>query len=167
MDVIKSLQTLSITSALSLSGVYLANSTLVLPCLYDLPHATSTAVFNQFYHRGAALVVPMSIISGLAAGAVAYLLPEQRMLHALAAGSVLMVGPWTALVLASTNNRLIEMSTNATLREKAGGEVLGLLRYWYAMNFARVGFAGVAGVVVLYAVLQGRAEGLEVGGKNL
>ena len=96
----------------------------------------------------------MSATSAIAALTVAYLDPEQRTEHIVAAGAALAVLPWTALTMAGVNNRLMELGSSATMAEKAGGEVLGLLKQWTWMNFVRTGMALVAGSVVLSAVMR-------------
>ena len=57
--------------------------------------------------------------------------------------------PWTQLVMAGVNARLIELSKDQRIAEKAGEEVVKLLRQWKWMNMVRSALALSGGLVGL------------------
>lgn len=156
MDItIRTAQALGLTSSIFLSGVNIGSSVLTVPILYTRPTSISTPIFREFYLRGAATLVPLGIFSGTCLALVAYLLPAQRQLWAIAAAATLAQTPWTLLVMMGTNNRLSAIAGSMIEQEKASGEeVVGLLRRWAWMNVVRGLLAIVGGLVGLWAVIE-------------
>ena len=153
---ISTLQVLGLTSSLFLSGVNFGASHLTVPLLYGLPVATSSRAFSSLYHRGAITVVPITIFSGLNFGALAYLIPSQRMTYGVAGATILSALAWTQLVISSTNKRLCEVSEmeDVELEKVKVAEVDELLRSWKWMNFVRSGLALAGGLVAFSALLK-------------
>lgn len=122
--------------------------------MYELSPETVTKMFARVFYRGSAVVAPLSIVSAIATGTLAYMHPEQR--NIFAAATVATVAPliWTRVVMGSTVDRLLELGNNAAMREKAGStEIVALLKSWTAMNFVRSGLGAAGGFIALWAVL--------------
>jgi hypothetical protein len=153
---IRTAQALGLTSSIFLSGVNIGSSLLTVPILYTRPISISTPIFREFYLRGAATLVPLGIFSGTCSALVAYLLPAQRQLWAIAAVATLAQTPWTLLVMMGTNNRLSAIAAGSMIEQEkvSGEEVVGLLRRWAWMNVARGLLAMVGGLVGLWAVME-------------
>jgi Domain of unknown function (DUF1772) len=122
---IRTLQVLGLTSSTFLSGINIGASHLTVPILYTRPASISTPFFNEFYTRGAATLVPLGIFSASCSALVAYLLPSQRKLWAIAAVATFAQMPWTILVMMKTNNRLNAIAASKNEQEKASGEEIG------------------------------------------
>ena len=149
-DHIPSLTGLSI--AFFLSGTHFSASQLTLPVLYNLPSATSTSIFSEFYYRGARTVVPLALVSSasFATAAVIAISSNERTGYGIAAAATVSPLAWTGLVISSVNSQLIAMAGDARIREKEGdGKVRELLKKWKWMNNVRAGLAFVGGVVGL------------------
>lgn len=149
------LQALGLTSSIFLSGIYFSSSHLTLPILYRFPSSTSTSIFTEFYHRGLTTVVPLALASTLSSATAAYLVPAQRTNHVIAGAATFATLPWTAVVMMSTIQRLIELNESEVEREKSGTEeVMRLLKRWKAMNMVRSAMAMVGGLVGLMALIK-------------
>lgn len=152
---IRTAQALGLTSSILLSGINIGSSLLTVPILYTRPTSISTPFFKEFYTRGAATLVPLIIFSGSCSALVAYLLPSQRKLWAIAAAATLAQLPWTILGMMETNTRLNTIAASKTEQEKVSQEeVVGLLRQWAWMNVVRGSLALVGGSVGVYAVIE-------------
>lgn len=154
-NTIRTAQVLGLTSSILLSGANIGSSILTVPMLYTRPASITAPIFSEFYYRGAVTLVPLSLFSGSCSVLVAYLLPSQARLWALAAVITCSQLPWTLLVMRPTNNRLIAIASSQTELEKASqGEVVGLLRQWAWMNILRGLLALAGGLTGVYAVLE-------------
>lgn len=152
---IRTAQVLGLTCSLVLSGVNIGSSVLTVPILYTRPISISTPIFEEFYTRGAVTLVPLGIFSASCSGLVAYLLPSQRNLWAIAAAATAAQTPWTLLVMMRTNTRLNTIAASKDEQEKTSKEeVVGLLRQWAWMNIVRGLLAIVGGLVGLWAVIE-------------
>lgn len=152
---VRTAQVLGLTSSIFLSGINIGASHLTLPILYTRPTSTSTPIFNELYTRGAATLVPLSIFSASCSALVAYLLPSQRNLWAIAAVATIAQLPWTILGMMKTNNRLNAIAASKNEQEKASEEeVVALLRQWTWMNIVRGLLALVGGLTGLWAVME-------------
>jgi hypothetical protein len=137
---IKLAQAVGITGSALLSGNSFSASFLSIPPLLKLPPSTSTPIFSYVYHQGALAVIPVSIISAIANGYLAYAshTPESTRLYATAAASVLATLPWTALVMMKGITRLNGLAESKVEQEKADrSEVEGLLNGWKLQNYVR------------------------------
>lgn len=145
---------LGILASLILSGIGLGTSHITLPFLYPLAPSTSTPLFTQLYHRGAATIVPLGLFGAFCLGASAYLDPEKRTAYAIAGLATLSQLLWTLVVMMGINQRLLAIAGDGRIREKVDhAEVEGLLRKWKWMNNVRAGMALVGGVVGLCTVM--------------
>lgn len=155
MDFIATAKLISIPTAFLLSGYMTSASQNSVPLLYNQPASVSTRIFDGVYHRGAALVIPGSIISAAASAYLAYVLPSQRTLHVANAALTVGVLPFTAAVMMKGIHRLMDVSKDATEQEKAGqsGEVLRLLKAWDAQNAVRAAMCFAGGIAGLWAVM--------------
>lgn len=152
---IRSAQVIGLTSSILLAGINIGASLLTIPILYTRPASISTPIFSEFYSRGAVTLVPLGIFSGSCSALVAYLLPSQRQLWAVAAVATLAQTPWTVLMMMGTNNRLVAIANSKTEQEKVSGEeVVGLLTRWRWMNVVRGLLALVGGLAGLSAVME-------------
>lgn len=150
-----SLHTVGIGAAFLLSGISAGSSLLTLPILYRLPSATSLDIFAEFFFRGLYVVAPLSTVSSLSLGTVAYLVPSKRRI--LIAACVLPVGTlvWTRLVMMGGIERMLFLNENAVeLGKASGSEVLALLKAWTWQNAVRAVMSGVGGSLGLYALVQ-------------
>lgn len=153
---IRTAQVLGLTSAILLSGINLGSSLLAIPILQTRPASFSTPFFHEFYLRGAYTLVPLGIFSASCSALVAYLLPAQRTIWAIAAAGAAAQTPWTLLVMMGTNQRLIDIAESAVEMEKVGqGEVVALLGRWAWMNVVRGLFALGGGLAGLWGVMEG------------
>ncbi len=150
-NILRTSALLGLSSSFWLSGIYFSASQLTLPLLYRLPAETSTNIFTELYYRGAQTIVPLALLSTLSTGLSAYLDPERRSGYAVAATATISSLAWTAAFMSGTINRLIAISKDANLQEKAGpsGEVEMLLRRWKWMNNVRAGLCAVGGLLAL------------------
>lgn len=156
-NTIRTAQALGLTSSIFLSGVNIGASYLTIPILYTRPTSVSAPIFKELYLRGAVSLVPLGIFSGSCSALVAYLLPHQRSLWAIAAVATLAQTPWTLLVMMKTNERMITIAESKVEQEKASREeVVGLLRRWGSMNVVRGLLAMVGGLAGLWAVMERR-----------
>ncbi|EMC99205.1 hypothetical protein BAUCODRAFT_395047 [Baudoinia panamericana UAMH 10762] len=157
MDTTLAAKLTSISTSFILAGYMLSPSQNTLPLLYPQPASVSTPLFNGVYHRGAALVIPATLLSTAASGYLAYATPSQRTTYAMSGAIVFAMLPMTRLVMMPGIKRLIQLSKAETgMQEKAAasGEVLRLLKAWTAQNWVRVGMSAVGGLAALYAVAQ-------------
>lgn len=156
-NTIRTAQVLSMTSSIFLSGINIGASLLTLPILYTHPPSISTPFFNEFYDRGAVTLVPLGLFSASCSALVAYLLPSQRALWAVAGISTFAQVPWTVLVMMTTVKRLNAIAASKVEQEKASKqEVVALLRQWTWMNVARGGLAALGGVIGVWAIIEGQ-----------
>ncbi|KAL8663593.1 MAG: hypothetical protein Q9202_003781 [Teloschistes flavicans] len=147
--------TLGLTTSLMLAGINIGSSALTIPILHTRPASVTTPIFHEFYLRGAALNVPLAILSAACSATVAYVLPAQRQLWVTAAVATISQLPWTLLVMMGTNQRLIAIAQSHVEQEKVGkDEVEGLLKRWGWMNYVRGGLALVGGGVGVWALLE-------------
>ena len=155
-NTIRTAQVLGLTSSIFLSGVNIGASYLTLPILYTRPASISTPIFNEFYLRGAVTLVPLGLFSASCSALVAYLLPSQRKLWAVAGASTFAQVPWTLLVMKGTIDVLNAIAASRVEQEKASqAEVVGLLQRWAWMNVLRGLLALVGGLIGLWAVVEG------------
>ncbi|OJD34463.1 uncharacterized protein BKCO1_23000136 [Diplodia corticola] len=142
---------LGFSSSIYLSGIYFSSSQLTLPILYRLPSATSTSVFDEFYHRGAVTVVPLALASTLCSGLAAYLQPVGRATFACAGALTIATLGWTRLAMMGTIDALIAAANDERVREEMeAGEVVEKLKTWRWMNMVRAGLSlagGMAGLI--------------------
>ena len=156
-NTIRTAQVLSMTSSIFLSGINIGASLLTLPILYTRPPSISTPFFNEFYNRGAVTLVPLGLFSASCSALVAYLLPSQWTLWAVAGVSTFAQVPWTVLVMMTTVKRLNAIAGSKVEQEKASKqEVVALLRQWTWMNVVRGGLAALGGLIGVWAVVEGQ-----------
>ena len=156
-NTIRTAQVLSMTTSIFLSGINIGASILTMPILYTRPTSVSTPFFNEYYNRGAVTLVPLGLFSASCSALVAYLLPSQRSLWALAGVATFGQVPWTALVMMKTVKRLNAIAASKDEQEKANKqEVVGLLRQWTWMNIIRGGLAAFGGLTGVWAIVEGQ-----------
>ena len=156
-NTVRTAQVLSMTSSIFLSGINIGASLLTLPILYTRPPSISTPFFNEFYNRGAVTLVPLGLFSASCSALVAYLLPSQRTLWAVAGVSTFAQVPWTVLVMMTTVKRLNAIAGSKVEQEKASKqEVVALLRRWTWMNVVRGGLAALGGLIGVWAIVEGQ-----------
>lgn len=156
MDPILTANLLAIPVAFLTSGYLTSASQNPLPLLYTQPPSISTPIFAGVYYRGAALIIPTTLISSAAFAYLAYGIPAQRTVYSTAAAAVFVILPMTKIVMFPGIHRLIEISKQSGVeQEKAGqsGEVLRLLKVWNAQNCVRAAFTLAGGVAGLWAVM--------------
>ena len=152
----RSLQVLSLTTSLVLSGANFGASALTLPILYTVPPSISTPIFEKLYTRGGVALVPLGIFSASCSAIVAYSLPGQRNLWSAAALATIGQLPWTLLAMMPGIKKLNAIAASKGAQEKTDKEeVTGLLKEWAWMNVVRGGFALVGGLVGLWALIDG------------
>jgi len=143
--------------ALVTAGYGINSSQNTLPRLYSEPARLSTSLFTHTFHAGAKFVLPASVTSMLASSYLAWALPEQRekALWAMSAGFVLSTLGWTRLVMYPGIMRLIAISEDSKLYEKAEGsrEHIKLLKAWETQNYVRAGLFFAGGAVALWSGL--------------
>lgn len=125
-----------------------------LPLLYNQPPSISTTIFARVYYRGAAFVIPTTLISSAALTYLAYSIPARRTIYGAAAGAVFSILPITKVSMFPGINRLIAISKQSGVeQEKAGqsGEVLRLLQAWNVQNSVRAALTFAGGVAGLWA----------------
>ncbi|KAL8868933.1 MAG: hypothetical protein Q9174_004654 [Haloplaca sp. 1 TL-2023] len=155
VTLVRTTQTLGLTSTLILSGINFGASLLTLPILYTRNPSISTPIFHELYTRGAVSLVPFGIFSATCSALTAYLLPSQRQLCATAAIATASQTPWTLLVMKGTNDRLNGIAGDKLEQEKVDrDEVVGLLKSWTWMNVGRGLLALGGGMVGLWAVME-------------
>ena len=143
------------TSSIFLSGINIGASLLTLPILYTRSTSVSTPFFNELYDRGAVTLVPLDIFSVSCSALVAYLLPSQRTLWAVAGAVTFAQLPWTLLVMMKTVIRLNTIAASKNEHEKASKqEVVALLRQWAWMNAVRGALAAFGGFIGVWAIVQ-------------
>jgi hypothetical protein len=152
----------SVTTNLLMSGYMFSASEVTLPLLYPLPASTTTPLFHGVYHRGAAMVIPGTLISTIASAYLAYNANATsiRNLYAASASIVFAMLPFTATVMMPGIHRLIHISSaDSKEQEKLqhSGEVTKLLKAWAFQNWVRVGMSAASGMLSLYAVAIERA----------
>ena len=156
-NTIRTLQVLSMTTSIFLSGINIGASILTLPILYTRPASVSTPFFNEYYNRGAVTLVPLGLFSASCSALVAYLLPSQRHLWAVAGLATFAQVPWTAVVMMKTVKRLNAIAASKVEQEKADKqEVVALLRQWTWMNVIRGGLAALGGLTGVWAIIEGQ-----------
>ncbi|EMT68154.1 hypothetical protein NOF04DRAFT_15453 [Fusarium oxysporum II5] len=150
---VRTFQVFGLTSSLVLAGINLGSSHLTVPLLYNQPTSINTPFFKDFYTRGAVTLVPLALFSGASSGIVAYLVPAQRTLWAVAAVATVSQLPWTVLGMMATNNRLNNIATSSVEQEKVGrDEVVALLEKWRWMNIVRGLLAFTGGLSAILAL---------------
>ena len=143
-----------ITSSLFAAGFYFSSSYIAVPPLLALPAKLSTAAFVDVYYRGIGAVVPLTVLSTIATGTVALLVPEKRLELGAAAVCTIAAMPWTLVMMMKTNNRLIGLKDATVEREKVGEKgVNELLQKWKVLNTVRAGFPLVGGAIGLWALV--------------
>ena len=144
-------------SSIFLSGINIGASILTLPILSTRPTSISTPFFNEYYNRGAVTLVPLGLFSASCSALVAYLLPSQRTLWAVAGVATFSQVPWTALVMMKTVKRLNAIAASKEEQEKASKqEVAALFWQWTWMNIVRGGFAALGGLTGVWAIVEGQ-----------
>lgn len=138
-----------------LAGYSLAFSQNAVPTIYDVPAEVATPVFKQVYYSGAQFIAPSAAILASAAGYLAYVLPHQRTEWTAAAVGGLLPIAFTAFVMNSGIQRLIAISGNKTMQEKATAnlEHRQLLIRWVKQNYVRAIINAAVGVVTLRATI--------------
>ncbi|KAF2150774.1 DUF1772-domain-containing protein [Myriangium duriaei CBS 260.36] len=163
------LTSVGLGTAFFYGGFSFCASSLVVPLLYPLPARHSTTFFKDFFYNGASTVVPVALLSTTSLAVGSYLLSSSQnpaannrfygwkssTLGYIAAAVVIAGMPWTQLVMMPINNRLIELSADSAVADKAAREVLELLQSWRWMNFVRAG-CGFFGGVIGFAALAGQ-----------
>ncbi|KAK3071717.1 hypothetical protein LTR53_008146 [Teratosphaeriaceae sp. CCFEE 6253] len=138
-----------------LGGYSYAFSQNAVPGILDRSADVNTPIFKHVFHTGALVIVPGALL-GLATSAyLAYVLPAQRTLWGAAA--IANVAPliWTQLVMSSGIKRLIAISEDRTMQEKATADLehRQLLSQWMSQNYVRVALYVGAGLAALNATL--------------
>ncbi len=101
-------------------------------------------------------MVPLTVLSAIATGTVAFFVPEKRLELGAAAVCTIAAMPWTFVMMMKTNNRLIGLSKDdaGVEREKVGEKgVNELLQKWRVLNAIRAGFPLVGGAISLWALV--------------
>ena len=149
----KVMATFGAGSALWLSGFYFCSSQVAIPPLLALPAKLAVTSWNTIYYRAIPIVVPMTVLSVIATGTTAYLVPEKRIEFGVAAVSTLGGLAWTQLMMVKTNNRMMALEKDGVELEKVGdGGVRELLGKWKGLNTVRAGFGLVGGGVALWTL---------------
>ncbi|KAK0342781.1 hypothetical protein LTR02_006179 [Friedmanniomyces endolithicus] len=138
-----------------LGGYSFAFSQNAVPGVLDFPANFSTPVFKHVFQAGGLVVAPGGILSAAASGYLAYALPRQRSLWGMAAVVSVLPLVWTGLVMSPGINRLIAISGDTRMQEKATAnlEHRQLLSTWIMQNYVRAASYFVAGVVALRATV--------------
>ena len=102
-------------------------------------------------------LVPLGIFSASCSALVAYLLPSQRNLWAIAGMATFAQLPWTGFVMMKTINQLNAIAASKVEQEKASQEeVVALLRRWAWMNVVRGLMAMAGGLTGVWAMVEGQ-----------
>ncbi|KAK4539715.1 hypothetical protein LTR36_010426 [Oleoguttula mirabilis] len=156
MDFELTAKLLAVPVAFVTAGYFACASQNSLPLLYEQPPSVSTPIFAGVFYRGAAFVIPTTLVSSAAYAYLACTTPVQRTVYGAAAAALLFNMPLTRIVMIPGINRLIEIGNLSSVeQEKAGqsGEVLKLLEAWNAQNAIRAVLAFAGGVAGLIAVM--------------
>lgn len=137
----------------ALAGYSYAFSQNAVPLIYDAPAHVATPVFKGVYYRGAATVLPGSVAAASAAAYLAYALPAQRNIWAIAAAFTLSAPVYTGLIMKAGINRLLEIDGSKAMQEKATAtlEHRQLLVKWVGQNYIRAALWLAAGLTALRA----------------
>lgn len=145
----------SIPVAFVLAGYGYCASHNSVPQLYDKSPSISTPIFTQVYRVGAGVVVPGAALSAAASAYLAYAIPAQRALWAVASASTIGALPFTAIVMMPGIKRLIAMSESSAEQENTArtGEHVELLKKWAAQNYVRGSLFLMGAMIGLVAVV--------------
>lgn len=163
----QALTAVGLSASFFYSGFSFCASALVVPLLYPLPARHSASFFDGFFHDGAALVVPISLLATSSLAAGAYFASKDRptaaapaatfagynVVHLGVAGALVVISalPWTQLYMMPTINKLLAFSNDAAAADKNGPHILDLLKAWRWMNFVRAVFGLGGGLLGLAA----------------
>lgn len=155
MDSREAAKLVAIPTALLVSGYQLALSQNSLPIIINEAATVSTPIFTHVYNRGAVVAVPGAFIASTAFGYLAYNTQNTTHRRLFTTGALLTIGvvPFTRLFMFGGIQRLIEISENAAMQAKSGGEVTRLLKTWTVQNWVRcvmMFMAGVAGLATAF-----------------
>ena len=155
-NLLRTIQSLGITTAFLMSGMNLASSTLFIPSISSPVLSTrfSTAVFAHIYHAGAPILVPLALSCSLFNFVNGYIVSEARPTYVSAALCAIGTMAWTGLFMLKGIGRLLEIGEmERAKQEERQGEVVELLEAWKRQNYVRAGLGFVAGVLGVYAAL--------------
>lgn len=157
MDSILAAKLIALPAAFFAGSYNFAFSQNAVPILYSQPNSVSTKVFAQVYYNGLNILAPVNVLGAAAFAYLAYRARDSSQRDFYTSGAVLMgaIGVWTAIVMKPGINRLIEISKDVSLQQKAGvsEEVSKLLKGWVIQNYVRGSFGLTAGLAGLYAAL--------------
>jgi len=138
-----------------LSGYSYSFSQNSVPGVLEQPAHVNTPIFNHVFHTGAQVIVPGALLGLATSSYLAYVIPAQRTLWGAAA--IANVAPllFTQLVMFSGIKRLLAISEDKKLQEKATAnlEHRQLLSRWVTQNYVRAALYAVAGVAALRATV--------------
>lgn len=155
MDAIRAAQFTSVATSLWLCGFMGSASGITLPTLYNKPNSVTTPIFSVVYNKGAEIVVPTCIVSAVASSYLAYAIPSQRVMYAVAGAATLGMLPWTALTMMKVNHRVCDIALSSAEQEKVPqSEVTDLYKEWTWKNWVRSAMGMVGGVAAMWAMTE-------------
>ncbi|KXL43603.1 hypothetical protein M433DRAFT_144912 [Acidomyces richmondensis BFW] len=155
-QLIHSAKVIAVPIPFFLAGYSFACSYTAVPALYDQKAEDSTPPFVKLvFLGGGGVVLPSSVLSAAASAYLAYVLPSQRSFWATAAGALLVPPIWTGLVMKANISRLIEISKDKSMQEKATANLEARQRLikWTKQNYVRVAAFMVAGIAAVRATV--------------
>jgi len=160
MDATQAAKLVSISTAFLLSGYMTSASQNSLPLLYKQPARVSAPLFNGVYHRGAALVIPGTLVCAAAYAYLAWAVPSQRSIHAFSSCITFAILPMTMVVMMPGIKRLLHVSDDSAEQEKVdqSGEVLRLLKAWGVQNWWRASMTFAGAMAGLSTVVSDRSH---------
>lgn len=155
-QLIRSAKVIAVPIPFFLAGYSFACSYTAVPALYDQKAEDSTPPFiKHVFFGGGKVVLPSSVLSAAASAYLAYVLTPERSFWATAAGALLVPPIWTGLVMRANLTKLMEISENKAMQERATAnlEVRQRLIRWTKQNYVRVASYMVAGMAVVRATV--------------
>jgi hypothetical protein len=151
VSILRTAKLIAVPLPFALAGYSYAFSQNAVPLVYDLPAEQSTPVFDGVYHQGALVVAPGGLLATATSAYLAYAIPEQQRLWAVAAIINILPLVWTGTVMSKGINRLLEIRKDESKQAKATAnlEARQLLARWVKQNYVRAALYVAAGVVAL------------------
>ncbi|QIW99649.1 hypothetical protein AMS68_005167 [Peltaster fructicola] len=156
MDYTTIAKSVAIPSAFLLGSYNFVFSQNVVPHLYTAPPSISTPIFAKIFNIGGSTIAPVAASTILAYSYLSYnSTSTKRNLYATSAALTLSTLVLTLTYMKPGINRLIEISKDTQLLNKAGinQEVNSLFKAWVSANYFRASLHLTAGVLGFYALL--------------
>lgn len=146
---------LSITSSFLIAGYTFGFSQNGVSELYDERPQVGAPIFKRIYNTGGHVAIPLSISSILSSAYLAYVIPEKRNVWVTATALIVAIRFWTDYVMMPGINRLIRISDDKRVQEKAEQtlEHRQLMVRWVEQNYLRSAAALLSGLAGLWASL--------------